>query len=135
MSGKYAICVYYLIDQNEPSKPDSELVWIPDDPVERDKLLRELWSESCCGNDEGDEGDVEISVNDDPNDYGDVQIGDGSSYMYFTFIKTEIVPCTQTVLSKILLALEAGMVVEEIKETWGEETAQWFVDRVKEQST
>jgi len=86
VKGKLAIVVPYMVDQNEPSRPHEKLVFVPDDPAKRDEFLLGMWGEF---QDEDDNSSPEISVN-SPDDYGDLQIGDGCTYLFFTFVNNDI---------------------------------------------
>lgn len=80
MSSKPAIVLYYLIDQNEPSQPDANLVMVPDDPKEREEFLQALWAGV---------GDSLATIDEDSG-YGDIQIGDGDSFFFLTFVKNAV---------------------------------------------
>ena len=88
--GKFAIVVNYLEDQNEPSRPDSVLVFVPDNPAERrTMLLREfkLHNEDCGDEDEDADDDEEITINETPDGcYGDIDVSYGGSHLFLTFI-------------------------------------------------
>jgi hypothetical protein len=81
---KQAICLPYCVDQNEPSKPLKQIISIPDNVVDRDKLLKSLFIEHVC---EVDGDDIEV-IDGNENDYGDVIVCYGDDmFVYVTFIE------------------------------------------------
>lgn len=90
-----AIIVDYLIDQNEPSKPFSQVFILPDDKEERDKALRKLWRLTFLGTDEDiqreglemEDGDIPILEEDDTR-FGDITVGE-DPLLFITFLDEE----------------------------------------------
>ena len=81
---KKAIIVPYAVDQNEPSRPISKLVDIPDDTQERDELLKQLFVEYVLDS----EDDLELTITEgNERSYGDIIVSYyGSIFMYVTFV-------------------------------------------------
>lgn len=79
-----AIILPYAVDQNEPSRPISMLVDIPDDIQERDELLKQLFVEYVLDS----EDDLELTITEgNERSYGDVIVSyDDSIFMYVVFI-------------------------------------------------
>ncbi len=79
-----AIILPYAVDQNEPSRPISTLVDIPDDEQARDELLNRLFVEYVLDSDD----DLELIINDgNENSYGDIIVSYADSiFMYVTFV-------------------------------------------------
>lgn len=81
---RLAAIVGYVCDQNEPSKPDKELVWLPDDNAACEPILRELYKTSF--NDEATDDDL-VFEECRGGYYGDLQIGYDDSYLFATFVE------------------------------------------------
>ena len=81
---KKAIVVPYAVYQNEPSRPISNLVDIPDDIQERDELLKQLFVEYVLDS----EDDLELTITEgNERSYGDIIVSyDDSIFMYVTFV-------------------------------------------------
>ena len=82
---RLAVILWYQEEQNEPSQPESDLVRLPDDPVERDKVLTTMFA---SGYDEGrEEGDTEtVEITTESCYYGDVQASCGGVHMFATYV-------------------------------------------------
>ena len=81
---RQAILLPYCVDQNEPSTPLKFIFNVPDDVVERDKLLRALFIEHVC--DDVEEADIHISEPDEG--YGDVVVSwDDDMFLFLTYIE------------------------------------------------
>lgn len=81
---KPAIYLDYCCDQNEPSKPCSQVVWIPNDQAGREALLAELFSEVF-----DDDDDLRFGFGDtnDQSSYCDLYVSDGcDKYLLFTYL-------------------------------------------------
>ena len=89
MNGKLAIVMNYMEDQNEPSRPDRELVFVPDDPVQRKAMLLKEW-ELHNEDDEEDEDKVgyeDICIDEDVDgEYGDIDVSYDGIHLLFTFV-------------------------------------------------
>ena len=80
---RLAVTSLYCEEQNEPSKPDAQLILVPDDPAERDKMLAELYAESF---DHGEEEEITVT---ETAEYGDLQVSSGTNdvHLFVTFVK------------------------------------------------
>ena len=83
---KLAIVLWYMEDQNEPSKPNRELIELPDDPVKRDAFLI---AEYFAGYGEEDPGEVTVT---ETNGYGDLQVSSGGVHMFVTYAELPPTP-------------------------------------------
>lgn len=85
---RLAIILWYMEYQNEPSKPNEQLVALPDDQAERDKMLAQLYVGEC-GDDDVSEADVTVEeCHDRDAYYGDLQVGNNSgTHMFVTYAK------------------------------------------------
>lgn len=78
-----AILVPYCVDQNQPSKPLSFLVDIPDDEQQRYTLLRALFKEHVY---DELEDDAEVIIR-ETEEYGDLSVTDDDIlYLFVTFV-------------------------------------------------
>lgn len=80
---KLAIALPYYVGQNEPSKPLTNLVAVPDDVDERDEVLTKLFFERVldCDFDE-------LTVTETPYGYGDITVAyHDDVFLYITFIE------------------------------------------------
>jgi hypothetical protein len=72
-----AIALPYVTYQNEPSKPDNVLIDLPDGVAARDELLHAEWNAIF-------DGDSPVVISDSA--YGDLEIGDGDCFIYYTYV-------------------------------------------------
>lgn len=79
---KKAIILSYVTEQNEPSIPQNILLEIPDDPAEREAVLRNEWDNHFDGWDE------DTLVITEECAYGDLCIHDanGDCFIFFTYV-------------------------------------------------
>lgn len=84
---KQAIIVPYAADQNEPLRPISKIVGIPDDQEERDQALSRLFFYYVLDNESLSRSDLEIREGSEDS-YGDIVVSyDDSIFMYVIFVK------------------------------------------------
>jgi len=81
-----AIFTYYTVDQNEPSKPSSQLHIMPDDPAELEEALRKEWFNTFIGNNEEECPALEIE---ERSDYGDLSVSDGDNVVFVTYLSED----------------------------------------------
>lgn len=75
-----AIMVPYVTYQNEPSKPENVLIDIPEDETARDELLHAEWNKIF------DSLMLEEVVITTESAYGDLEIGNGDCFIFFTYV-------------------------------------------------
>ena len=73
-----AIAIPYVTYQNEPSKPDNVLIDLPEDESARDELLHEEWNKIF-------DGDSPVVITTD-SAYGDLEIGNGDCFIFYTYV-------------------------------------------------
>jgi len=87
--GKFAIVVAYVECQNCPSRPDETLLFVPDDPIERDPLLVAYFMRTFDGSEADD-----IVIKEAEAPWGDLEVTDADagndSHIFLTFIKNDI---------------------------------------------
>lgn len=76
-----AIVLWYTEYQNEPSKPDKELILLPDDETKRNELLCAKYVAEC-GDPEVTPADVTVE---ETKEYGDLQVSYGGTHMFVTY--------------------------------------------------
>ena len=84
---KKAIFLAYVCDQNEPSKPFSQVFVLPDDEAERDEALRDFYAESVVGDREDN-----IPITAEHSHYGDLTVGE-DPYLFVTFLDEDEPEC------------------------------------------
>jgi len=79
---KLAITVFYMEGQNAPSKPDSDLITLPDDEVKRDQMLIERYRSETSAHHW-----IENVTVTPTQEYGDLQVSSDNSdiHMFVTF--------------------------------------------------
>ena len=83
---RLAVILWYQEEQNEPSKPESDLVRLSDDPAERDKVLTAMFRSGY--DEEREEGDTEaVEIGEAHCHFGDVQASCGGIHMFATYVK------------------------------------------------
>jgi len=79
---KLAVVSWYMEYQNAPSKPNKELILLPDDKTKRDELLLAQYVAEC--------GDPEVTPDDltieETKEYGDLQVSYDSTHMFVTYV-------------------------------------------------
>jgi hypothetical protein len=77
---RLAIVSWYLEYQNAPSKPDKELIIIPEDETKRDELLRAQYVAEC-----GPEVTLADVTVEETEEYGDLQVSHDGTHMFVTY--------------------------------------------------
>lgn len=81
---KLAIAVPYCESQNEPSRPFSQLIELPDNIASRDKMLKKFFVDNVC--DDEDAGLV-VRKGKKGIDYGDLVVdSEIGVYLYLTYV-------------------------------------------------
>ena len=75
-----AIMMSYVSEQNEPSQVTNVLFDIPEDETARDELLHKEWNEIFDDLD----GNGLVVTTESP--YGDLEIGNGDCFLFFTYV-------------------------------------------------
>lgn len=85
---KQAIIVPYMVDQNEPSRPIPQIFNLPDDVVERNEILLNIFREHLLGDVES--VDLEFFEDERENKYGDLEVGyHDDLFLFVTYIEEQ----------------------------------------------
>ena len=82
-SSDLAIMVWYNEDQNEPSKPESDLVLLSKDPGARRERMIQLFIEGS--GEDVTEDDLSFRL---MQEYGDFVVSFGGVHLFFTLVKS-----------------------------------------------
>lgn len=78
---KPAVSLFYVSEQNSPSKPDAKVLLLPDDVAERKEHLLKEFSE--CFGDEG----ATPTVSEIPTEYADITLSHEDTYVFITYVE------------------------------------------------
>lgn len=107
--GRFAVVVCYMCDQNEPSKPDADIVFIPADKSKREAVLRELvvayFGEDDLPEDQKADLDLDGRLShpkkgDHWHEYADLVVDYGETYLLLTYVNLPETPALEGLCSE-----------------------------------